>query len=105
MTYNLECRFDTRKSFYGKAQVTEKMHTGEHGTTRSLNLYSYNTLVAKVFYSIDGTVEYICFGKYSQTTTRHQKEFFKQNGLNDKEIKQLFKNGMLTKEDKNNWEV
>lgn len=90
-TYNLDCRFDTRKSFYGKAQVKEETHTGEYGTTRSLNLYSYNTLVAKVFYSIDGSVEYIYFGKYSQTTTRHQKEFFKQNGLNDKEIKQLFK--------------
>ena len=35
------------------------------------------------------------FGKYSQTTTRHQKEFFKQNGLSDKEIKYLFKNGTL----------
>lgn len=98
-TYNLDCRFDTRASFYGKAQVTEETHTGEHGTTRSLNLYSYNTLVAKVFYSIDGTVEYICFGKYSQTTTRHQKEFFKQNSLNDEEIKEVFKNGMLTKGD------
>ena len=98
-TYNLDCRFDTRKSFYGKAQVKEEMHTGEYGTTRSLNLYSYDTLVAKVFYNIDGTVEYIYFGKYSQTTTRHQKEFFKQNGLNDKEIKEVFKNGMLTKGD------
>lgn len=98
-TYNLDCRFDTRKSFYGKAQVKEEMHTGEYGTTRSLNLYSYDPLVAKVFYSIDGTVEYIYFGKYSQTTTRHQKEFFKQNGLNDKEIKEVFKNGMLTKGD------
>lgn len=35
------------------------------------------------------------FGKYSCTTTRHQKEFFKQNGLSDKEIKDLFKNGTL----------
>lgn len=99
-TYSLDCRFDTRQSFYGKAQVTEEIHTGEYGTTRSLNLYSYDTLVAKVVYSIkSGTTEYICFGKYSQTTTRHQKEFFKQNGLNDKEIKEVFKNGMLTKGD------
>lgn len=72
-------------------------YTGEYGTTRILNLYSYDTLVAKVFYSVDGSVEYIYMGKYSQTTTRHQKEFFKQNGLNDKEIKQLFKDGTLTK--------
>ena len=36
---------------------------------------------------------YTYFGKFSQTTTRHQKEFFKQNGLSDKEIKELFKKG------------
>lgn len=104
-TYNLDCKFDTRASFYGKAQVKEETHTGEYGTTRSLNLYSYNTLVAKIFYSIDDTVEYICFGKYSQTTTRHQKEFFKQNGLNDKEIKEVFKNGILTKGDWRKWKI
>lgn len=98
-TYNLESRFDTRKSFYNKAVVKEAVHTGKHGTTKSVNLYSYDTLVAKVFYSIDGTIEYICFGRYSQTTTRHQKEFFKQNGLSDKEIKDVFKNGTITKGD------
>lgn len=99
-TYSLDCRFDARASFYGKAQVTEEIHTGEDGTTRNLNLYSYDTLVAKVVYNIkNGTIEYICFGKYSQTTTRHQKEFFKQNGLSDKEIKEVFKNGTLTKGD------
>lgn len=37
--------------------------------------------------------EYI--GHYSMTTTTHQKEFFKQYGLNDKEIKELFKKGKL----------
>ena len=41
---------------------------------------------------------YLYMGQYSQTTTRHQKEFFKQNGLSDKEIKELFKNGTLEKE-------
>lgn len=99
MIYNLDCRFDTRKSFYGKAQVKEETHTGEYGTTRSLNLYSYGTLVAKVFCSVDGSIDYICMGKYSQTTTRHQKEFFKQNGLTDKEIKEVLKNGVITKGD------
>lgn len=104
MKYNylLETRFDTRKSFYGKAKVEMEENTGDYGITRKLNLFSYDTLVAKIFYSIDGTVEYICFGKYSQTTTRHQKEFFKQNGLSDKEIKEVFKNGILIKGDDSN---
>ena len=35
------------------------------------------------------------FGKYSQTTTRHQKEFFRQNGLSEVDIAELFKNGKL----------
>ena len=91
-TYNLDCRFDTRKSFYGKAQVTETKYKG----LNLIELYSYGTLVAKVEEKEDKKV-YIYMGKYSQTTTRHQKEFFKQNGLNDKEIKQLFKNGVITK--------
>lgn len=99
-TYSLESRFDTRKSFYNKAVVKEAEHTGKNGTTKSVNLYSYDTLVAKVFYSIDGSIDYLCFGKWSATTTRHQKEFFKQNGLSDKEIKEVFKNGVITKENK-----
>ena len=96
--HDLECRFDSRKSFYGKAKVEEIEHSGKYGTSKLYNLYSYGTLVAKVFYSINGTIEYIYMGEYSQTTTRHQKEFFKQQGLNDKEIKELFKNGELIKE-------
>lgn len=99
--YELECRFDSRKSFYGKAKVEIKQTTGKHGETILKNLYSYGTLVAKVLYScIDGIEKttYVYMGKYTQTTTRHQKEFFKQNGLSDKEIKELFNNGTLEKE-------
>lgn len=98
----LTCRYDTRQSFYGKAKVETNEHKGLHGHTRLLNLISYDTLVAKVYYSeIDNKkkVEYLCMGKYSQTTTRHQKEFFKQNGLNDKEIKEVFDKGELIKND------
>ena len=84
--YELSCRYDSRNSFYGKAQVVEK--EGER------KLYSYGTLVAKVYNNWDKTI-YEYYGKYSQTTTRHQKEFFKQEGLSDKEIKELFKNGKL----------
>lgn len=98
MKYDLECRYDARNSFYGKAQVKEEEHNGKHGKTRQLALYSYNTLVATItYFDIDGEkrISYVCYGKYSQTTTRHQKEFFKQNGLSDAEIKDLFKNGVL----------
>ena len=93
MIYELECRYDTRQSFYGKAEVRvcKKSDKIEH-----LELLSYGTLVANyVYYKNENKKVYEYFGKYSQTTTRHQKEFFKQNGLDDTQIKELFKNGSL----------
>lgn len=90
--YDLDCRYDIRKSFYGKARVVEEKI--ENGTT--LKLYSYGTLVATID-AIKNRTIYNYLGKYSQTTTRHQKEFFKQYGLSDKEIKELFKKGILEK--------
>lgn len=93
MKYDLSCRFDSKKSFYGKAQVKETNYIGLY----LLELYSYGTLVAKIE-TTSNKKTYIYLGKYSQTTTRHQKEFFKQNGLCDEEIKELFKNGTLIKE-------
>ena len=100
-TYELQPRYDTRQSFYGKAKVKESTTTGEHGQTVLYDLISYNTLVGKVLVSdIDGERKksFVYFGKYSQTTTRHQKEFFKQFGLSDRELKELFKNNTLEKE-------
>lgn len=88
--YDLSCRYDKRKSFYGKARVSEKTMSD----WREIDLYSYDTLVAKII-ETKKSLKYICYGKYSQTTTRHQKEFFKQNGLSDKRIKELFENGTL----------
>lgn len=94
MIYNLNCEYDTRKSFYGKAQVEQK----EENSLIINNLYSYGTLVAQRITNVDTMkTTYKYLGKYSQTTTRHQKEFFRQNGLSDKEIKELFKNGKLEK--------
>lgn len=93
--YDLECRFDIRQSFYGKAKVEITRSSYE----QTIDLYSYGTLVASVIDNFnDMTRKYIYNGQYSQTTTRHQKEFFKQQGLSDKEIKELFKNGTLEKE-------
>jgi hypothetical protein len=92
---NLECRYDSRQSFYGKAKIMEQ----EIGTTgyKEKVLYSYGTMVAKIIEN-NKTRKFIYYGKYSQTTTRHQKEFFKQHDLSDKEIVELFKNGKLVKE-------
>lgn len=91
-SYTLEPRYDSRESFYGKAHV----QIIEDNINYDELLYSYNTLVA--IYSKDkvGNKEIFTYnGKYSQTTTRHQKEFFKQKGLSDKQIKELMKKGVL----------
>lgn len=90
--YELDCRYDSRASFYGKAKVEIVRNTYE----QVQNLYSYGTLVASIIDDFKNIKrKYIYGGKYSQTTTRHQKEFFKQNGLSDKQIKELFKNDIL----------
>lgn len=72
-TYELDCRYDSRKSFYGKAHVTE------YPNGRKV-LTSYTTQVAEI--TEDGRA--IVYGKYSPTTTRHQKEFLKQHGFCEK---------------------
>ena len=93
-TYDLSCRYDARQNFYGKAKV--EVYLGATGG--SVCLYSYGTLVAEVITEFNGKKIYKYLGKFSQTTTRHQKEFFKQQDLSEKEIKELFKNGVLIKE-------
>ena len=91
----LEPIFDSRQSFYGKAKTEFQKNDFES----IKDLYSYGTLVASIICKYDSrTTIYKYFGKYGQTTTRYQKEFFKQNGLSDKEIKELFKNMELIKE-------
>jgi hypothetical protein len=64
--FELVPRFDSRKSFYGKAHVIDH----ENGL---LELQSYNTIVSRCN---NGKVEHL--GKWSQTTSRHQREFEKQ---------------------------
>lgn len=92
MRYDLDCRYDSRQSFYGKAQVEQE----EKDNLIINNLYSYGTLVAQRITDVDTMkTTYKYLGKYSQTTTRHQKEFFKQNGLSDNQIKELFKDEIL----------
>ena len=93
---DLQCIYDKRKSFYGKAKVEKNIYIYKNTHEEDYRLFSYGTLVAR-YYNLNNKKTYYCFGKYSQTTTRHIKEFFKQNGLTDKEIKELFKNGKLEK--------
>ena len=64
--FELSPRYDSRKSFYGKARVVDH----ENGT---IELQSYDTIVSRC---VNGKVEEL--GKWSATTTRHQKEFRKQ---------------------------
>ena len=64
--FELVPRYDTRKSFYGKARVVDH----ENGT---IELQMYDTIGSRC---VNGKVEEL--GKWSQTTTRHQKEFRKQ---------------------------
>lgn len=74
--YELNARYDTQQSFYGKAYVVE--------SKKNKKLYSYNTLVAKVTKNSDGYNEKLTLGRaagYSATTMRHVREFAKQEGF------------------------
>lgn len=64
--YELQPRYDSRKSFYGKAHIID------HGNG-TFELQSYDTIVSRC---VNGKVEHL--GKWSQTTSRHQREFEKQ---------------------------
>ena len=89
-------RYDKRKSFYKKAFVKVQ----EDNMTKNFLLYSYNTLVAICTEDKKSPlVSYSYLGYFSQTTTRHQKEFFKQYGLNDDDIKELMKHKTPSQKD------
>lgn len=63
---NLECRYDRRKSFYGKAKVEES-----RGIT---TLYSYGEKIV----SVKGNKVKKIWNGYSMTTQRHIVEFLLQ---------------------------
>lgn len=69
---SLEPRYDSRKSFYGKAHVVDD-------SDGSQILYSYDTPVCKI--NSSGEVELLAQWDSSQTTLRHVKEFLQQNGF------------------------
>lgn len=84
--YELEARYDSRNSFYGKALV-KVLDNGD------LELHSYYTKVAK--YS-PKTAKAVIYGGYNYdnltyTTLRHIREFLKQNRMPIGSKKELIK--------------
>lgn len=85
-TYDLFPRYDARKSFYGKAVVSDH----QDGT---IELRSYGTLVAKVTIppeSPQNTTAEV-YGWFSNTTGRHIKEFLLQYGFKAENKSQILK--------------
>jgi len=76
--YELSCRYDSRQSFYGKAQVL-----CENGKE---TLLSYSTPVCVIE---NGKAKLLDCWNESQTTLRHVKEFLKQNGLKAESKEQI----------------
>lgn len=92
--YLLETKYDTKKSFYGKAVVKE--------INNIKLLYSYNTLVCaiydnarciKYFFNYDVSEKLL----FSNTTLRHIKEFLLQN-INMLALSNMI-DGKITKSD------
>ena len=73
--FELAARYDSRKSFYGKAKVVVDGN--------ALSLYSYDTLVAVI---IDGKVTRADIGVHSRTTNRHIREFIRQFATDGMEV-------------------
>lgn len=88
----LDCKYDSRKSFYGKAEIEVDGAWGQN-----ITLYSYGTIVARIGYmSADKMRQYVGYmdceddtlvcvlfpeWDYSATTLRHVKEFLAQYGF------------------------
>lgn len=66
--YDLDPRYDSCKSFYGKAKVL-------YHKNGDMELQSYDTIVSR-YTKADNKLVHL--GKWGRTTTRHQKEFTKQ---------------------------
>lgn len=77
-------KYNTRKSFYNKAEVYKKYD--EIQKANMLYLRSYDTIVAVI--NLD-TNKPCVFGYYSQTTARHINEFLLQNGFNKMSKKEM----------------
>lgn len=71
MYYELSARYDSRKSFYGKAHIKE--------TEKYYTLISYDTEILKLN-KATGKITFLCRAEwaFTQTTNRHINEFLKQ---------------------------
>lgn len=87
----LEPRYDSRASFYKKA-VVEIVETTEYSMH---TLFSCGTRVAEYVSFYGGKKVYKWLGNWSQTTSRHQKEFFRQYGVRESDMKELKNDGIL----------
>lgn len=83
--YNLEPRYDSQKSFYGKAKIIKD------GT--NIKLQSYSTIVAE-YNPLKGIME--VHGWWSNTTQRHVNEFLMQYNFS-KHTKKEIENGLTLK--------
>lgn len=72
MIADLHPKFDSRKSFYGKAKAEI--------TDTAVTLYSYNTKVAEIDRET-WALTLLSPWDHSATTLRHVKEFMRQNGF------------------------
>ena len=79
MLFELTPKFDSRKSFYGKAKISFE------GDRRLL--FSYGTPVA--FIEPDRLPVMLDGWDSTQTTLRHAREFLKQNGFKADSKKQM----------------
>lgn len=96
--YELEARYDSRKSFYHKAIVETW-----GGWNQNESLYSYETLVAQAGYigsDVTGNDEeqygiiLLSAWDYSPTTLRHVKEFMRQHGFDAMSKAEIIKNAI-----------
>ena len=102
--FYLDCIYDNRKSFYNKAYYEiEHVKSDDFMTYKIMKLYSYDTLVCEIYFVEDRrnniTHSYYKLNKYSfysNTTTRHVKEFIKQFATYN-EVKKLLINKNYTK--------
>lgn len=82
MLQELTTEFDSRKSFYGKAQVRYPVLDSGFPdlSNNSIELLSYGTHVVTID-TASRTVKLFPAWNASQTTLRHVKEFLKQYGF------------------------
>ena len=83
MLFELTPKFDSRKSFYGKAKISFE------GDRRLL--LSYGTPVAFIDFEVHGNRLPVLLDGWdsTQTTLRHAREFLKQNGFKADSKKQM----------------